>query len=298
MSGQDSAIPIGRSGPILPRPRGRVLLGVAMVLIAFAASIAIGLMLAVRHNAALWEDHVSGRLTVQIMPEGTAPPPAEIASALALLRGTPGVVSADVMSASENAALVAPWMRSGETAAGLPFPALIDVKLNGGTTLDIQALKQRLLVSAPHALFDDPGRSIDAPTPLRAQTFWMAAVVLAVSALSFVLALAGMLRGWMAAQQHNVELLRLLGVSNMGIAGLIGRFSTAGVVLTAAAGSGLAASLFLLEAAGGKLAFLIPAPVPVVSPSDLPWLAFVPVTAAIITWVICHLLVWSALRHT
>lgn len=298
MSAQDGVIPIGRSGPILPRPRGSVLLGVAMVLIAFAASIAIGVMLAERHDTALWQDHVSGHLTVQIMPDGTAPPPAEIASALALLRGTPGVVSADVMSAAENAALVAPWLRSGETADGLPFPALIDVKLNGGTTLDIPALKERLLVSAPHALFDDPGRSSDAPTPLTAQTFWMAAVVLAVSALSFVLALAAMLRGWMAAQQHNVELLRLLGVSNRGVAGLIGRFSTAGVVLTAAAGSGLAASLFLLQAAGGKLAFLIPALVPAVSPAELPWLAFVPVTAAIITWVTCHLLVWSALRHT
>lgn len=291
-------MPVGRSGPILPPPRGRVLLGAAMVLIAFAASVALGLMLAVRHDTVLWEDHVSGRLTVQIMPEGTAPPPAEIASALALLRNTPGIASADVMSAAENAALVAPWMRPGETADGLPFPALIDVKLNSATTLDIAALKERLLASAPHAVFDDPGRSIDAPAPLTAQTFWIAAVVLAVSTISFVLALTGMLRGWMAAQQHNVELLQLLGVSNRRIAGLIGGFSTAAVIMTAAAGSGLAALLFMLHATGGKLASNIPALIPVVSPADLPWLAFVPVSAAIITWVTCRLLVWSALRHT
>lgn len=298
MSMRSSEMPAGNGGPILPWPPGRHLFGVLMVLIAFSASISLGLMLAMRHDTALWNDRLFGRLTVQIMPEGMAPPPAEIASALALLRATPGVASADVMSASENAALIAPWIRPGETADGLPFPALIDVKLNSGTTLDIPALKQRLLASAPHAVFDDPRQSADAPAPLTAQTFWIAATVLAVSAVSFVLALTGMVRGWIAAQQHNVELLLLLGVSDRRIAGLIGRFSTAAVVLTAAAGCGLAASCFLLRATGGNLTSIIPALVPAVLPADLPWLAFIPVTAAIMTWVTCRLLVWSALRQT
>lgn len=289
---------IGQGGPILPRPRAGLLFGIAMILIAFAASIAAGLMLAARHDAALWNDHVFARLTVQIMPEGTAPPPAEIAAAVALLRSTPGVASADVMSAAENAALVAPWVRPGETADGLPFPALIDVKLNSATTLDVPALKQKLIASAPHAAFDDPRQSIGAVAPLTAQTFWMAAAVLAVSVVSFVLALAGSVRGWIAAQQHNVELLRLLGLSDRRIAGLIGRVPTAGVILATAAGCGLAAWLFLLHATGGRAVAAILALVPTVLPGDLPWLAFVPVTAAIIAWVTCRLLVWSALRRT
>lgn len=307
MSGSGSAAQIGRGikkgaqsapGPILPRPRGGLLFGTSMVLIAFAATVAMGLMLAVRHDTALWDDHVFGRLTVQIMPEGTAPPRAEIAAAVALLRGTPGVASADVMSASENAALVARWVRPGETADGLPFPALIDVKLSSGMALNIPALKQKLIVSAPHAVFDDPRQSIDAPAPSPTQTFWMAAMVLAVSAVSFVLALTGALRGWIATQQNNVELLRLLGVSDRRIASLIGRVPTAGVILTTAAGCGLAAGLFLLRAAGGKLVATVPALVPAVLPADLPWLAFIPVTAAIIARGSCRLLVSSALRHT
>ena len=285
-------------GPILPRPPGRFMFVFSVVLIAFVASIAAGHILAVRHDTALWDDHVFGRLTVQIMPEGTKPPPAEVTAALAVLRRTPGIASADVMSASENAALVAPWMRPGESADGLPFPALIDVRLNTGTTLDIPALKQSLVRSAPHAVFDEPRQSIDASAPLTAQTFWMAAVVLAVSAISFVLALSGVLRGWIAAQQHNVELLRLLGVSERRIASLIGRAPAAAVVLTAAAGCGLAAWLFWLRGMGGKFAATIPALVPAVSPADLPWLAFVPVTGAIIAWLTCRLLVWAALRHT
>lgn len=284
-------------GPILPRPRAGLLFGISMVLIAFAASISLGLMLSLRHDIALWNDQVFRRVTVQIMPEGTAPPPAEIAAAVAVLRATPGVASADVMSASENAVLVAPWIRPGEAADGLPFPALIDVKLSGGKALDVPALKQKLMVSAPHAVFDDPRQSIAAPAPLTAQTFWMAAVVLAVSALSFVLALTGSLRGWIAAQRRNVELLRLLGVSEPRISFLIGRIPTAGVVLAAAAGSSLAAWLLLLHATGGKIAAALPALVPAVLPADLAWLAFIPVTAAIIAWVTCRLLVWSALRH-
>ena len=284
-------------GPILPRLRGGLLFGISMVVIAFSASIAMGLILAVRHDTALWNDHVFGRLTVQIMPDGTAPPPTEIAAAVALLRGTPGVASADVMDVSENAALVAPWIRPGETADGLPFPALIDVKLNSGTALNVPALKQRLMASAPHAVFDDPRRSIDAPAPSTAQTFWMAAMVMAVSAVSFVLALTGALRGRIAAQQQNLELLRLLGVSDRRIAVLIGRVATAGVVLAVAAGCGLAAWLFLLNANGVKLANPVLVLVPAVLPSDLPWLAFVPVTAAIIAWATCRLLVSSALRR-
>ena len=285
-------------GPILPRPRGGVVFGISMVLIACVASIAMGLMLAVRHDTALWGEHVFRRLTVQIMPEGTAPPAAEVAAAVAVLRGTPGVVSADVMSASENAALIAPWIRPGETADGLPFPALIDVKLNGGTALNISALKQSLMLSAPHAVLDDPRGSTDAPAPITAQTFWMAAMVLAISAVSFVLALTGMLRGWIAEQRHNVELLRLLGVTDRRIAFLIGRIPTVAVVLAAAAGSGLAAWLFLLHATGGRIAAAVVALVPAVLPADLPWLVFIPVTAAIIAWVTCRLLVLSALRRT
>ncbi len=296
MSGRSSAIRVARGGPILPRPRAGLLFGISMVLIAFAASIAMGLMLAVRHDTAVWDDHVFRRLTVQILPEGTVPPPAEITAAVAVLRATPGVASADVMSASENAALVARWIKPGEAANGLPFPALIDVRLNSGTALNIPALKQKLIASAPHAIFDD--QSIDAPAPFTAQTFWMAALVLAVSAASFLVALTASLRGRIAAQQHNVELLRLLGVSNRRIAGLIGRIPTAGVVLTAAAGSGLAAWLFLLHAASGGVATAVLALVPAVLPADLPWLAFIPVTAAIIAWVTCRLLVSSALRRT
>lgn len=314
MSGRSGAMRIGRApteygraapgaesqsapGPILPQPPARLLFGIFMVLIAFTASSAAGLMLAMQHDTALWGDHVFGRLTVQIMPEGTAPPPSEIAAAVALLRSTPGVASADVMSAAENTALVAPWISHGETTDGLPFPALIDVKLNRGRTLNIPALKQRLLVSAPHAVFDDPHPSTDAPAPLTAQIFWMAAMVLAVSGVSFVVALTGLLRGWIAAQQDNVELLRLLGLSDRRIAFLIGRIPTVGVALTAAAGSGLAAWVFLLHAMGGKVAGTIPALVPPLSRADLPWLAFVPVTAAIITWLTCRVLVWTALRR-
>lgn len=285
-------------GSIFPWPPGLIVFAACMVVIALIASIAAGLMLAVRHDNALWTDHVFSRLTVQIMPEGVTPPPAEVAAAVALLRVTPGVASVDVMSASENAALVGPWLRSGESADGLPFPALIDVKLDGGRTLNLPALKQKLLESAPHAVFDDPRQAIGAAAPLTVQIFWMAAVVLAVSAVSFVLALTGFLRGWIGAQQHNAELLRLLGVSDGRIAGLIGRIPTASVGLTAATGCGLTVCLFVLRETGGLFPSAIPSLVPAVSRADLPWLAFIPVGAAIIAWVTCRLLVWAALRRS
>lgn len=293
-----SVLRFSPADPILARPPGMLVFGAVMVVIAFAATLAMGAILAERRDTALWDDRAFGRLTVQIMPDGTAPPPAEIAAALALLRVTPGIASADVMSASENAALIAPWIRPGETTDSLPFPALIDVKMDRGATLDVTGLKQRLLASAPHAVVDDRRQSFVRGDPVTAQPLWMAVIVLGVCAVSFVLAVTGVLRGWITAQQPDVELLRLLGISDRRVASLIGRTWMARLLVPSIAGSALACSLLLPWAISGNTAIHLPVPVPGVSPFDLLWLAFIPVSAAIIAWVTCRLLVRAALRRT
>src|SRR5437868_3577680 len=92
-------------GRILPRDRGAVPLDLVIGVMAFLAALALGGALIAERTAASWERGLTGRLTVQILPEGATANEREVAAAIAMLRQTPGVVHAQAVSDKQNLAL-------------------------------------------------------------------------------------------------------------------------------------------------------------------------------------------------
>ena len=275
------------------RPRATIGLSGMIGFLSLIAAVSFGAIMGARHDGVAWDSQVFNRLTVQIMPEGLAPPPQEIPAAIAVLKSYPGVVSADVMPKSDNTALVAPWLGTAAAADDLPFPTLIDVKIGPGTGPDVVDLQRRLLATAPHAVVDDHrglARQIVTPNP----ALWMAALLLAGTALAIVGIILSSMRARLSAHWPTLELLQLLGATEWRVAQLFETRPVIAVVTGCAAGTAAGAGIFALRALSGVP---MPAAVPALTAGDLAWLAFIPVIAAIIAWLIAHFLVLSALRR-
>ncbi len=290
---------LNRRGRVLPRDSGAAPLDIVIGVMAFLAALALGGVLIATRMAETWEGGLSGRLTVQIMPVGAAPPQTEVNAALALLQTTPGVIRATILSDAENLALVEPWLGPDAGLANLPFPRLIEALLAPGTTLDIRALSARLKQVAPHSVLDDHGRWVERLRDVTNSVVFVALAVLILIAIATAATVAFATRAGLAAHKEIVELLHLMGAQDRFIARAFEWHYFLGALLAAAAGALLAMLAFL--AAGGldeiglaSVSFLPPLGL---KAAELPWLLLIPGAAALIAWGTARLSVISALRE-
>src|SRR5215831_17006495 len=87
---------------ILPREQGALALDLVIGVMAFLAALAVGAVLISERTAHTWQAGLAGRLTIQILPQGAAPPAEEVTAALTLLRKTEGIASAVPLSDADN----------------------------------------------------------------------------------------------------------------------------------------------------------------------------------------------------
>lgn len=288
-----------RKGRILPREAGAAPLDFVIGVMAFLAALALGGVLVAHRTAVGWEAGLSGRLTVQIMPVGASPPPAEVTAALQTLRATPGVVQANLLSEEENLALVAPWLGQDALVGALPFPALIDVVIAPGADPDVPALIAALKTAAPHANLDDHRRWLGRLRNAANAVVWSALAILALIALATAATVAFATRAGLEAHHDIVELLHLMGAKDHFIARAFEWHYFLAALIAAALGALAALGAF---AAFGGLEQVGLSGVPFLPPlalqfSELPYLALVPLCASIIAWATARLSVFAALRE-
>jgi cell division protein FtsX len=231
------------------------------------------------------------------MPDGATAPPAEIPAALAVLNATPGIDSAAVLSDMDNSALVAPWLGTDFAARDLPFPVLIDVKLAAGAGPDLPDLRKRLLAAAPHAIVDSPRQTPGGIVATSSQSVATATLLLIATVLAFGISFACLVRAQIAVHGKTLELLLLMGAKHRRVADLVTRWPAIETLVASLVGTALAAGLFSLSAISERAGIRVNILVPGLSSVELAWLAFIPVTAAIIVWLTGRLLTMSALRR-
>jgi len=239
-------LPLGRDAS------GRFLPWIVAVMVYLAAIGGVGLTLL---NDALnhWDRSLAATLTVQL-PADTSP--ARIETAVALLRQTPGAVSAEALDAAATARLVEPWLGPGISAQTLPLPRLIDFRIDPAAAIDLAALREKLASVAPGARIDDHRLWLDRLRSfgLRVEAM-LAAVVILVAAL-MALAVVFAVRTGLAIHYSVIELLHLLGAGDPYVArqfqtdalrhGLIGGAigaTAAAVTVLILAGAGRAVAL-------------------------------------------------------
>jgi cell division transport system permease protein len=288
-----------RRGRILPREQGAASLDLVIGLMAFLASLALGGVLIANRSAETWQAGLTGRLTVQVLPQGDAAPDAEVNAALRVLQATSGIIHAGVLSDADNLALVEPWLGRDASVTALPFPRMIDVQLAPGATPDVGRLEKRLRDAAPHAVLDDHRRWIGRLKTTAETIVLSALAILGLIAMGTAATVAFATRAGLATHREIVELLHLMGAQDRFIARAFEWHYFLAALIAAACGAALATAAFL--AAGSldrfglaSVSFLPPLGLPL---RELPWLASIPVVAAIIAWATARASVIAALHE-
>lgn len=292
-------ISLDRRGRILPREQGAISLDLVIAIMAFLAALALGGVMIAERSVQSWQAGLTGRLTVQVLPQGATPPENEVRAAVQVLQRTPGVIYVAALSDADNLALVEPWLGRDAVVAELPFPRLIDVRLVPGATPDLEALAGELKTVAPHAVLDDHGRWIERLRSTADVVVLGALVILALIAIGTAASVAFATRAGLATHREIVQLLHLMGAQDHFIARAFERHYFLAALAASAVGSALAAIVFLaaseLDQFGlAAVSFLPPL---ALSIGELFWLLLVPATAAGIAWATARLSVISALHQ-
>ena len=283
---------------ILPRDKGAAPLDFVIAVMAFLAALALGASLVADRAAQSWQNGLSDRITVQVMPpetgDATAGLNGETQAAMTLLGITPGIAHARLLSDAEINALVEPWIGKGGAVSGIPLPRLIDAAVVPGAQIDSALLSAQLKKAAPHATLDDHRRWIARLKGLADAVRYSAYGILlliagATAAVSFAT------KAGLDAHHEMVSLLHQMGALPGFIARAVERHYFFQALFAAALGTTLAALMFL--AAGGLEVFGLEA-VPFLPPlslrwTEIPWLAAVPIATSGIAWATARVSVLS-----
>ncbi|MFB0874518.1 MULTISPECIES: cell division protein FtsX [unclassified Sphingobium] len=219
------------------------IIAIMMFLTVLAAAAGLGLGAAVRSMSA----DLAGRASVQVV-EADAEARARLAAeALTLLRRTDGVSAAVPVDPAALAEQLRPWLGDAATNGDLPVPVLIDVALTPGETdaklarigVAFARLSPRLRVE-PHAAFLLPLAG------LLTALGWLAAAVVAMMALATGAVVVLAARGAHDSHRGTIEVLHLMGSTDVQIARLFQRRIGLDALAGAALGFAFAVLVILL----------------------------------------------------
>jgi cell division transport system permease protein len=111
---------------------------------------AVGLLIIGRGETA-WQRSLAAAMTLEIPADSS---PARIETVLALLKHTPGIASVTVLTPTEEARLLTPWLGPGARLDGLPMPLLINLRAAAADSVDLAGLREKLSSVVPGAEID------------------------------------------------------------------------------------------------------------------------------------------------
>ena len=205
--------------PIVPRASisGRALVAVVAIM-TFLASITTGTVLLVSASAAEWQSEVASEITVQVRPQAGRDLDRDAAAASEAMRTQDYVVQVKPFTKDESAKLLEPWLGSGLSIDQLPVPRVIIARVQPGATLDLAALRARVLQVAPTASVDDHRAWIERMRSMTGATVFAGLGILALVIVATIISVSFATRGAMAANRPIVEVLHFVGAGDTYIA--------------------------------------------------------------------------------
>jgi cell division transport system permease protein len=166
--------------------------------------------------------------------------------ALALVRNTPGVAEAEIVSSARIREMVEPWLGKSEALLSLPLPMIIEGRLESGSDASYDRLKARLQTIAPGADIDDHKQWLAQFTGFVHLVQWMlfaiAGLIMSASAAAVIFACKTSLK----IHRGTVSLLHRLGAYDGYIASQFQHHAALLALKGAFVGSGLAAGTMLM----------------------------------------------------
>ncbi len=211
--------------PVVPShgPGARLTAGIAAAM-AFLAVLALAAFLAAGGLADRWSQTLAGTATLRL-PVTAHDAGAQTVRALDILRTTPGIADARPLEATEQAALLEPWLGPDLPFDTLPLPQLIEIT-TGAPGPDAAALRVRLSADLPGAVYDDHAGWRVPMDAAAARLRLMAAVALALTSVVTVATVALAVQASLAANAPAIGVLRLVGARDAFILrAFVGRFT-------------------------------------------------------------------------
>lgn len=277
-------------------PQGRLagpmpwVIAIMMFLTVLAAAAGLALGAAVRAMGA----DLAERATVQIV-EADAEKRAALAQKIAAsLRASPDVAAVRPVAAEKLAEQLQPWLGEDAADADLPIPALIDVDVAAGDqAARIGRIRQSLTALDKAVRVDGHAAYLEPLTALMAGLGWLAAGLVALMAIATAAIVVLAARGAHDSHRATIEVLHLMGATDVQIARLFQRR----IALDAAFGGalGFAGAAAVLAALGGRL---MATGSDLLTAIGLPWTAWLTLLALPVGGVILATVTarWTVLR--
>jgi cell division transport system permease protein len=225
-------------------------LAMVVAIMTFLAALTIGAVLMVVSAASDWRSDVGREVTIQVRPVSGRDIEADVRTAVAVTRGSPGITDVRAYTKEESARLVEPWLGNGLALDQLPIPRMIVVKLLSNGALDVAALRTALAAKVPGAILDDHRRWIDRMRTMAGTAVVGGIIILALVLAVTVLSVTFATRGAMATNRPIIEVLHYVGATDDYIASQFQRHFLILGFKGGAIGGGAAILLFgFLEAA-------------------------------------------------
>ena len=197
---------------LLPKDRAeRAPLIAVMAVMCYLAGLSLAANLVLARAAGSWSADLTGAVTVQLKPRAEVKPQDQLATALALLRATPGVAQARPLPAVEVQRLLEPWLGKGVSLSDLPVPQLIDVKLERHGPPDLKALADDLASQVQGAVLDDHRTWNQRLMRFAGRLTGMGIAVLVLVTVAAVAIVVFATRAGLHSNQETVEVLHLVG---------------------------------------------------------------------------------------
>ncbi|MEK7342692.1 MAG: FtsX-like permease family protein [Pseudomonadota bacterium] len=219
------------------------IIAIMMFLTVLAAAAGLGLGAAVRSMSA----DLAGRASVQVVEADPETRVRLAADALALLRRTDGVTAAVPVDPAALTEQLRPWLGDAATNGDLPIPALIDVALTPGDSDMKLARVGRALARLSPKLRVEPHAAFLLPLAgLLTALGWLAAAIVALMALATGAVVVLAARGAHDSHRGTIEVLHLMGSTDVQIARLFQRRIGLDALAGAALGFAFAVLVILL----------------------------------------------------
>lgn len=129
---------------------------VVIGIMGFLACLTAGIVYLVNKQANVWLRDVTSEVTVQVKPDGTQDEIEKRSNEIVkFLTGQIGVKSVRLLTLTQSAELVEPWLGQITAVKELPLPRLIAVQIDRDNAPDITTLRGALSAKFPTAALDD-----------------------------------------------------------------------------------------------------------------------------------------------
>lgn len=242
-------------------PEGRVagpmpwVIAIMMFLTVLSGAAGLGLSAATR---ALGSE-MAGRATVQLVEADAELRRQTVDRLLVTLRGAPQVRAVQPVDDKVLAEQLRPWLGEDMEGAELPIPALIDVTLaDGDRAGQVERLRRLVTGIAPNARVEAHAAFLAPLSRLIASLTWLSAALVALMAIATGSVVVLAARGAHDSHRGTIEILHLMGATDVQIARLFQRRIALDALFGGALGFVLAALVILLisrrlDATGSEL---------------------------------------------